>query len=167
MKDVAEYNLFDVNPASPLATAHRSRARKTETYETQIKVYKDSARPVVTLMAHLAGLICRFSLSLRSPQLKNRLLCHGGREQGFFARRLRVFRCTVIDPESTRPELSKTFTVHREFLRGISGSRYKVSGGGQPRTEPLPNSLGLVASALEYTAVAGVGAFDLCHSAVS
>ena len=74
MKDVAEYNLFDVNPASPLATAHRSRARKTETYETQIKVYKDSARPVVTLMAHLADLICRFSLSLRSPQLKNRLL---------------------------------------------------------------------------------------------
>ena len=74
MKDVAEYNLFDVNPASSLATAHISRARKIETYETQIKVHKDSARPVVTLMAHLADLICRFFLSLRSPQLKNRLL---------------------------------------------------------------------------------------------
>ena len=72
MKDVAEYNLFDVNPASPLATAHRSRARKTETYETQIKVHKDSARPVVTLMAHLADLICRFFLSFRSPQQLSR-----------------------------------------------------------------------------------------------
>ena len=91
MKDVAEYNLFDVNPASPLATAHRSRARKTETYETQIKVHKDSARPVVTLMAHLADLICRFFLSLRSPQLKNRHLT--ATSAGFSALATQVVAC--------------------------------------------------------------------------
>ena len=58
----------------------------------------------------------------------------------------------------------------RERVRGPLAGHERARSArpfGTRALGALPNSLGLVASGLEYTAVAGGGGVDLCHYAVS